>query len=105
MMITDVSQNEKKACTRWMPDAFADKINGNTWHIAITQEGLRKTTSKNTVVSYHWIQSRSRMELVWGMRNKKKLNGRKTVSSGGWKRSMDKFLGMVTIGTIFSSRR
>ena len=76
MMITFVSQYEKKACTRWGPDAFADKIDGNTWQIAITQEGLSKTTSKNTVVSYHGIRSRSITKLVWVEDNRDRLTSK-----------------------------
>lgn len=74
MMVTFVSQCEKKslARTRRVLDAFADRIGDNTWQTVITQEGLlavkkllRKTASKNTAVSCHWIRSRSRSELVW----------------------------------------
>ncbi|AFI85402.1 CRISPR-associated endonuclease Cas3'' [Methylophaga nitratireducenticrescens] len=74
MMVTFVSQCEKKALarTRRVLDAFADRIGDNTWQTVITQEGLnavrkllRKTASKNTAVSCHWIRSRSRSELVW----------------------------------------
>ena len=80
-MVTFVSQCEKKALnrTRRVLDAFADRIGDNTWQTVITQEGLlavkkllRKTASKNTAVSCHWIRSRARTELVWvvGSRNK-----------------------------------
>ena len=74
MMVIFVSQCEKKALsrTRRVLDAFADRIGDNTWQTVITQEGLnavkkllRKTASKNTAVSCHWIRSRSRSELVW----------------------------------------
>ena len=73
-MVTFVSQCEKKALnrTRRVLDAFANRIGDNTWQTVITQEGLkavrkllRKTASKNTAVSCHWIRSRSRSELVW----------------------------------------
>lgn len=86
MMVTFVSQCEKKALnrTRRVLDAFADRIGDNTWQTVITQEGLlavkkllRKTASKNTAVSCHWIRSRSRSELVWvvGTRNKFNYEG------------------------------
>ena len=74
MMVTFVSQCEKKALnkTRRVLDAFANRIGDNTWQTVITQEGLqavkkllRKTASKNTAVSCHWVRSRSRSELVW----------------------------------------
>ncbi|NCN44082.1 MAG: type I-F CRISPR-associated helicase Cas3 [Piscirickettsiaceae bacterium CG_4_9_14_3_um_filter_43_564] len=83
MMVTFVSQCEKKALnrTRRVLDAFADRIGDNTWQTVITQEGLlavkkllRKTASKNTAVSCHWIRSRSRTELVWVVGNKNKFN-------------------------------
>jgi CRISPR-associated endonuclease/helicase Cas3 len=87
MMVTFVSQCEKKALnkTRRVLDAFADRIGDNTWQTVITQEGLlavkkllRKSASKNTAVSCHWIRSRSRTELVWvvGKRTKFDLQGR-----------------------------
>ena len=66
MMVTFISECEKKALarTRKVLDAFADRIGGNTWQTIITQEGLlavkkalRRTASKNTAVSCHWIRS------------------------------------------------
>lgn len=83
MMVTFVSQCEKKALnrTRRVLDAFANRIGDNTWQTVITQEGLqavkkllRKTASKNTAVSCFWIRSRSRSELVWIVGNRDKFN-------------------------------
>ncbi len=83
MMVTFVSQCEKKALnrTRRVLDAFAGRIGDNTWQTVITQEGLlavkkllRKTASKNTAVSCHWIRSRSRSELVWVVGSRDKFN-------------------------------
>lgn len=83
MMVTFVSQCEKKALlrTRRVLDAFADRIGDNTWQTVITQEGLlavkkllRKTASKSTAVSCHWIRSRARSELVWVVGNRSKFN-------------------------------
>jgi CRISPR-associated endonuclease/helicase Cas3 len=74
MMVTFVSQCEKKALnkTRRVLDSFANRIGDNTWQTVVTNEGLlavkkllRRTASKNTAVSCHWIRSRSRSELVW----------------------------------------
>jgi len=88
MMVTFVSQCEKKALnrTRRVLDAFADRIGDNTWQTVITQEGLlavkkllRKTASKNTAVSCHWIRSRSRTELVWVVGTKSKFNSQGVV--------------------------
>ncbi len=88
MMVTFVSQCEKKALgrTRRVLDAFADRIGDNTWQTVITQEGLlavkkllRKTATKNTAVSCHWIRSRSRSELVWVVGAKSKFNGKGVV--------------------------
>lgn len=81
MMVTFIAQCEKKALdkTRRVLDAFANRIGSRTWQTVITNEGLksvkkllRKSSSKNTAVSCHWIRSRSRSELVWivGARNK-----------------------------------
>ncbi len=84
MMVTFVSQCEKKALkrTRRVLDAFANRIGDNTWQTVITQEGLlavkkllRKSASKSTAVSCHWIRSRSRSELVWVIGNRGKFNG------------------------------
>lgn len=83
MMVTFVSQCEHKALnrTRRVLDAFANRIGTNTWQTVITEEGLqavkkllRKTATKNTAVSCHWIRSRSRSELVWIVGNRRKFN-------------------------------
>lgn len=83
MMVTFISQCEKKALnrTRRVLDAFANRIGNNTWQTVITEEGLiavktllRKTATKNTAVSCHWIRSRSRSELVWIVGNRKRFN-------------------------------
>lgn len=83
MMVTFVSQCEKKALnrTRRVLDAFANRIGDNTWQTVITQEGLqavkkllRKTASKSTAVSCFWIRSRSRSELVWIVGKRDKFN-------------------------------
>ncbi|VAW52342.1 CRISPR-associated helicase Cas3 [hydrothermal vent metagenome] len=83
MMVTFVSQCEKKALnrTRRVLDSFANRIGDNTWQTVITNEGLnavkkllRKTASKSTAVSCFWIRSRSRSELVWVVGNRGKFN-------------------------------
>lgn len=92
MMVTFVSQCEKKALhrTRRVLDAFADRIGDNTWQTLITDDGLlaakrllRKTVTKNTAVSCHWIRSRSRSELMWivGNRHKFDAQGRVPVNT------------------------
>ena len=81
MMVTFVSECEKKALkrTRRVLDAFANRIGTRTWQTVITQEGLltvkkllKRSASKNTAVSCHWIRSRSRSDLIWviGKRSK-----------------------------------
>ncbi|MDP1664893.1 MAG: CRISPR-associated endonuclease Cas3'' [Methylobacter sp.] len=83
MMVTFVSQCQKKALnrTRRVLDAFANRIGDNTWQTIITEDGLiavktllRKTATKNTAVSCHWIRSRSRSELVWIVGNRDQFN-------------------------------
>lgn len=83
MLVTFVSQCEKKALTRTrrVLDAFANRIGDNAWQTAITEEGLnavkkllRQTASKNTAVSCHRVCSRKRSELVWIVGNKRKFN-------------------------------
>jgi CRISPR-associated endonuclease/helicase Cas3 len=92
MMVSFVAECDKKALnrTRRVLDAFADRIGDNTWQTVITQEGLlavrkllRKSASKNTAVSCHWIRSRSRSELLWIVGNRKKFDriGRVPVNS------------------------
>lgn len=85
MMVIFVSQCEKKslARTRRVLDSFADRIGDNTWQTIITQEGLsavkkllKKTASKNTAVSCHWLRSRSRRDLLWVVGNTRKFNSR-----------------------------
>lgn len=83
MMVTFVSECEKKALTRTrrVLDAFANRIGNRTWQTVITEDGLiavktllRKTATKNTAVACHWIRSRSRSELVWIVGNRKCFN-------------------------------
>ncbi|MCY6412653.1 CRISPR-associated endonuclease Cas3'' [Acinetobacter sp. VNH17] len=83
MIVTFISQCEKKALarTRRVLDAFADRIGDNTWQTVITEEGLvavkkllRKTVTKNTAVSCHWIRCRRRSELMWIVGNRNKFN-------------------------------
>ena len=97
MMVTFVSQCEKKALnrSRRVLDAFANRIGDNTWQTVITQEGLlavkkllRKTASKNTAVSCHWIRSRSRTDLVWVVGNKEKFNQAGVVPVNSTKRNL-----------------
>ncbi|WP_321463576.1 type I-F CRISPR-associated helicase Cas3f [uncultured Vibrio sp.] len=83
MMVTFVSECEKKALkkTRRVLDAFADRIGSNTWQTLITEDGLqtvkkmlKKTASRSTAVSCHWIRSRSRSQLLWVVGNRSKFN-------------------------------
>ena len=83
MMVTFVSQCEKNALkkTRRILDAFANRIGDNTWQTVITQDGLdtvkkmlRKTASRSTAVSCHWIRSRARSQFLWVVGNKNKFN-------------------------------
>jgi len=83
MMVIFVSQCEKNALkkTRRILDSFANRIGDNTWRTIITREGLgavlkllRKTASKSTAVSCHWIRSRSRSDFLWVVGNKDRFN-------------------------------
>lgn len=89
MMVIFVSQCEKKALgrTRRVLDSFADRIGDNTWQTVITEEGLiavkrmlKKTASKSTAVSCHWIRGRSRSELLWVVGNRSKFDNRGCVA-------------------------
>lgn len=83
MIVTFISQCEKKAIprTRRVLDAFADRIGDNTWQTVITEECLisvkkllRKTVTKSTAVSCHWIRGRRRSELLWIVGNRNRFN-------------------------------
>jgi len=97
MMVTFVSQCEKKALkrTRRVLDVFADRIGDNTWQTVITEEGLqavkkllRKTASKSTAVSCHWIRSRSRSQFIWVVGNKAKFSSEGVVPVNSTKRNL-----------------
>jgi len=97
MMVTFVSQCEKKALnrTRRVLDAFANRIGDNTWQTIITEDGLiavktllRKTATKNTAVSCHWLRSRSRSELVWIVGNRKRFNAEGIVPVNSTRKNM-----------------
>lgn len=100
MMVTFVSQCEKNALkkTRRVLDAFANRIGDNTWQTVITQEGLdtvkkmlRKTASRSTAVSCHWIRSRARSHFLWVVGNKNKFNLEGVVPVNYTERAMDEF--------------
>lgn len=101
MMVTFVSQCEKKALkkTRRVLDAFADRIGDNTWQTVITEEGLlavkkllRKTASKSTAVSCHWIRSRSRSQFIWVVGNKSKFSGVGVVPVNSTEKEVDQYM-------------
>ena len=89
MMVTFVSLCEKRAIkrTQRVLDAFADRIGERTWQTVMTEEGLqavrkllRKTASKNTAVSCHWLRSRSRSDLVWIVGNRQQFDAQGRVA-------------------------
>ncbi|MEG0131853.1 MAG: type I-F CRISPR-associated helicase Cas3f [Acinetobacter sp.] len=97
MIVTFVSQCEKKALarTRRVLDAFADRIGDNTWQTVITDDGLiavkkllRKTVTKSTAVSCHWIRGRRRSELLWIVGNRNKFNTQGIVPVNRTKKSL-----------------
>ncbi|TYL47167.1 type I-F CRISPR-associated helicase Cas3f [Marinomonas sp. IMCC 4694] len=97
MMVTFVSQCEKNSLkkTRRVLDAFANRIGDNTWQTLITEDGLltvkkmlRKTASKNTAVSCHWIRSRSRSQFLWVVGNKTKFNEQGVVPVNSTRRDL-----------------
>ncbi len=101
MMVVFVSQCEKKALgkTRRVLDAFADRIGDNTWQTVITEEGLnavrkllRRTASKSTAVSCHWIRTRARSDLLWVVGNRKKFNERGVVPVNYTEGEVEKYM-------------
>ena len=112
MMVTFVSQCEKKALnrTRRVLDAFANRIGDNTWQTVITAEGLqavkkllRKTASKNTAVSCFWIRSRSRSEFIWSVGNKDKFNSEGVVPVNYTHK--DLFLGEIVMDALYANTK
>lgn len=97
MMVTFVSECEKNALkkTRRVLDAFANRIGSNTWQTIISKEGLeavhkllRKTASKSTAVSCHWIRTRARSELLWVIGNRDKFNSEGYVAVNSTEKSI-----------------
>lgn len=83
MMVIFVSKSEGKSIpvVRRILDSFALRIGTDTWKTVITEEGLatvrtllRRSATKSTAVSCHWIRSRSRSELVWIVGKRSKFN-------------------------------
>lgn len=115
MMVTFVSQCEKNALnkTRRVLDAFANRIGDNTWQTLITEDGilavkkmLRKTASKSTAVSCHWIRSRSRSQFLWVVGNKSKFNSEGLVAVNITKKELlaeTSFFNSVEQIALFSS--
>ena len=77
MMVIFTSQSDKNALktTRWILDAFANRIGTDTWQTIITEEGLqmvktllRRHATKSMSVSCRWIRSRTRSQLLWILR-------------------------------------
>lgn len=98
MIVTFISQCEKKAIprTRRILDAFADRIGDNTWQTVITEDGvnavkklLRKTVTKSTAVSCHWIRGKRRSELLWVVGNRNKFNSEGIVPVNRTKKKLD----------------
>jgi len=98
MIVTFISQCEKKAIprTRRVLDAFADQIGDNTWQTVMTEDGLiavkkllRKTVTKSTAVSCHWIRGRRRSELLWVVGNRNKFNTQGIVPVNTTKKKLD----------------
>ncbi|SHK88806.1 CRISPR-associated endonuclease/helicase Cas3 [Selenomonas ruminantium] len=74
MMVIFTSQSDKNALktTRWILDAFANRIGTDTWQTVITEDGLqmvkrllRRHATKSMSVSCRWIRSRTRSQLLW----------------------------------------
>ena len=101
MIVTFVSQCQKNSLkrTRRVLDAYANRIGDNVWQTIITEEGLmmvkkllRKTASKNTAVSCHWIRSRRRTELIWIVGNRNQFNSEGHVPVNITGEQMDQYI-------------
>ena len=83
MMVIFTSQSDKNALktTRWILDAFANRIGTDTWQTIITEDGLqmvktllRRHATKSMSVSCRWIRSRTRSQLLWIVGDKSRFN-------------------------------
>ena len=83
MMVIFTSQSDKNALktTRWILDAFANRIGTDTWQTIITEDGLqmvktllRRHATKSMSVSCRWIRSRTRSQLLWLVGDKSRFN-------------------------------
>lgn len=83
MMVIFTSQSDKKALktTRWILDAFANRIGNDTWQTVITEDGLRmvhnllrRHATKSLSVSCRWIRSRTRSQLLWIVGDRTRFN-------------------------------
>ena len=108
-MVTFVSQCEHKALnrTRRVLDAFANRIGSRTWQTVITEEGLqavkkllRKTATKNTAVSCHWIRSRSRSEFLWVVGRKNEFNSQGYVAVNYTQKEINQYMDKNQFQTI-----
>ena len=97
MLVIFVSQCEKNAIkkTNRILDSFASRIGDRTWETIITSDGLlavkkllRKTASKNTAVSCHWIRGVHKTELLWIVGNRNKFNENGIVPIGTTKKDI-----------------
>ncbi|MBP3780989.1 MAG: type I-F CRISPR-associated helicase Cas3 [Selenomonas sp.] len=83
MMVIFTSQSDKNALktTRWILDAFANRIGTDTWQTIITEDGLqmvktllRRHATKSMSVSCRWIRSRTHSQLLWIVGDKSRFN-------------------------------
>ena len=83
MMVIFTSQSDKNALktTRWILDAFANRIGMDTWQTVITEDGLqmvkrllRRHATKSMSVSCRWIRSRTRSQLLWIVGDRSRFN-------------------------------
>lgn len=101
MMVLFISQCEKNALarTRAILDAFAERIGDNTWQTIITQEGLKtvhtllkKTASRSSAISCHQFRSRTHLDLLWIVGNRRKFNYRGVVPVNYTNDELDKYI-------------
>lgn len=83
MMVIFTSQSDKNALktTRWILDAFANRIGTDTWQTVITEDGLqmvkkllKRHATKSMSVSCRWIRSRTRSQLLWIVGDRSRFN-------------------------------
>ncbi len=95
VMFTSLSEKNALYVTRRILDAYAERVGKDTWKTNITSEGLetirhilRSEATKSTSVACYHMKSRSIMEMLWIVGNRKNFGENGAVSVGTTKKEI-----------------